>query len=238
MPVRVNHLRPVVQSLHECRDYPELRSKLMDALASILPSRGWGIYRLDDELQPIDIATRGVPDAFLMRYEEVGRNNDPVFAELTASHLPSHNLKSLSCDEWHRLPLYRHITSRLAGLEYILEAPLLGNGRVIGTLNFGRARHDAPYNDHDLAVITALTHHVSTVLSRLPESGQAITGLTARELEIARLVAAGLNNDEIAYCLSISRNTVKDALKRVFRKVEVDSRAELAMRLAKAGLAW
>ena len=57
-------------------------------------------------------------------------------------------------------------------------------------------------------------------------------GLTRREWEIADLLAAGLNNQEIANCLSISRNTVKEALKRIFRKVDVDSRAELAARLA------
>jgi DNA-binding CsgD family transcriptional regulator len=59
---------------------------------------------------------------------------------------------------------------------------------------------------------------------------------TPRELEIARLVAAGLNNREIASCLTISRNTVKEALKRIFRKADVDSRAELAARLTEAGL--
>jgi DNA-binding CsgD family transcriptional regulator len=60
--------------------------------------------------------------------------------------------------------------------------------------------------------------------------------LTPRELEIARLVAKGLNNVEIALCLDISRNTVKEALKRIFRKAEVDSRSELVARLAEASL--
>jgi DNA-binding CsgD family transcriptional regulator len=60
--------------------------------------------------------------------------------------------------------------------------------------------------------------------------------LTPRELEIARLVAAGLNNGEIGSCLEISRNTVKEALKRIFRKMEVDSRSELVARLAETGL--
>jgi DNA-binding CsgD family transcriptional regulator len=60
--------------------------------------------------------------------------------------------------------------------------------------------------------------------------------LTPRELEIARLVAAGFNNLEIANVLEISRNTVKEALKRVFRKIDVDSRAELTLRLSEAHL--
>lgn len=68
------------------------------------------------------------------------------------------------------------------------------------------------------------------------EHGRALPQLTERELEIAHLVPAGLNNGEIASCLAISRNTVKEALKRIFRKMEVDSRAELVTRLAEAGL--
>jgi DNA-binding CsgD family transcriptional regulator len=60
--------------------------------------------------------------------------------------------------------------------------------------------------------------------------------LATRELEIAKLVAAGFNNLEIANALAISRNTVKDALKRIFSKVGVDSRAELVLRLSEAGL--
>jgi DNA-binding CsgD family transcriptional regulator len=234
---RLNRLRPLIRSLHECRSYPELRSKLIDGLGSVVPSRVWGMYRLDQDLEPTDIApSHGVPDAFVLRYEEVGRKNDPMFAELVATHLPSHNLKTMTSEDWHRLPMYRHITSRLAGMEHCLEAPLLGNGLIIGTVNFGRGRHDPSYSDEDLSVISAFTHHVSTVFSRLPEAGQEIAGLTPRELEIARLVAGGLNNHEIAHCLSISSNTVKDALKRIFRKAEVDSRTELATCLAKAGL--
>jgi DNA-binding CsgD family transcriptional regulator len=45
-----------------------------------------------------------------------------------------------------------------------------------------------------------------------------------------------LNNKEIAECLFISRNAVKEALKRIFRKAHVDARAELVARLAQARL--
>jgi DNA-binding CsgD family transcriptional regulator len=67
-------------------------------------------------------------------------------------------------------------------------------------------------------------------------TGEAPLRLAPRELEVARLVAAGLNNHEIASCLAISYNTVKETLKRIFRKAEVDSRAELVARLAETGL--
>jgi DNA-binding NarL/FixJ family response regulator len=54
-------------------------------------------------------------------------------------------------------------------------------------------------------------------------------GLTARELEIASLVAGGLSNKEIAARLGRSEETVKHHLTKVFEKTGVTSRVELAL---------
>lgn len=56
-------------------------------------------------------------------------------------------------------------------------------------------------------------------------------GLTAREAEVARLVAAGCTNDEIAKLLFVSRYTVEDHLKKSYEKLDVRSRSELVSRL-------
>ncbi len=52
--------------------------------------------------------------------------------------------------------------------------------------------------------------------------------LTPTELEVARLVAEGLNNPGIAARLFVSRNTVKTHVSHIFDKLGVTSRAELA----------
>lgn len=57
------------------------------------------------------------------------------------------------------------------------------------------------------------------------------TCLTPRELEISKLVALGKTNAEIGDELWITKNSVKQALKRIFRKLEVSSRAEMVARL-------
>ncbi|MBR0090085.1 MAG: helix-turn-helix transcriptional regulator [Lachnospiraceae bacterium] len=51
--------------------------------------------------------------------------------------------------------------------------------------------------------------------------------LSVRETEIIELVVQGFANKEIADKLAISENTVKSALKRVFRKLGIESRKEL-----------
>ena len=54
-------------------------------------------------------------------------------------------------------------------------------------------------------------------------------GLTKRELDIATLVAAGQSNRQISRSLNISEHTVKNNLFRIFEKLGIGSRVELAV---------
>jgi DNA-binding NarL/FixJ family response regulator len=55
------------------------------------------------------------------------------------------------------------------------------------------------------------------------------TSLTPREGQIAQLAAQGIRYNELAKQLKISPHTVKNHLRRVFEKLEVSSRTELAV---------
>ena len=56
-------------------------------------------------------------------------------------------------------------------------------------------------------------------------AGKKTAGLTERELEVLRLVAAGKSNRAIAAELSLSEHTVRRHLQNIFAKVRVSSRA-------------
>ena len=68
----------------------------------------------------------------------------------------------------------------------------------------------------DLAALSSLTGQ--------PEPGDDTGGLTARELEVLRLVAAGRSNREIAAALTISEHTAARHLQNIFAKLQVSSR--------------
>jgi len=53
--------------------------------------------------------------------------------------------------------------------------------------------------------------------------------LTDRELQIAKLVIAGKTNGEIAAALKLKQGTVKNHLSRIFNKLNISSRTELAV---------
>lgn len=67
------------------------------------------------------------------------------------------------------------------------------------------------------------------VISRLTAAPPRPFGLTPRELEIATAVADGEGNREVARRLSISPQTVKHHLMRIFDKTGVSTRLELAL---------
>ena len=61
-------------------------------------------------------------------------------------------------------------------------------------------------------------------------------GLTEREIEILKLVAAGMGNKEVATTLFISENTVKRHLSNIFQKLRVSSRQQAAVILLDKGI--
>lgn len=64
-----------------------------------------------------------------------------------------------------------------------------------------------------------------------PRSDDAIDTLTKRELEILRLVAEGLTNEEIGKKIFISEKTVKTHLTNIFDKLKVNNRFKAALML-------
>jgi DNA-binding NarL/FixJ family response regulator len=62
---------------------------------------------------------------------------------------------------------------------------------------------------------------------------QLLAALTARETEIAELVAEGLTSQGIAARLYISRRTVETHISKIYRKTGVASRVALAALMAR-----
>jgi DNA-binding CsgD family transcriptional regulator len=60
-------------------------------------------------------------------------------------------------------------------------------------------------------------------------------GLTDREADVAGLISRGATNAEIARALHLGQATVKTHLTRIYAKVGVRSRTQLALRLASSG---
>jgi DNA-binding NarL/FixJ family response regulator len=124
-----------------------------------------------------------------------------------------------------------------------LEATVirLDHARILSTLDRGRAAESFRVAarvaaDQGALVLERLAERELRALGvrtwRRGAAGGAIDELTARELEVAQLVARGDTNPEIAARLFLSRKTVERHVSNILGKVGVRNRAELSAVLA------
>lgn len=88
------------------------------------------------------------------------------------------------------------------------------------------------------AIATRLMNYFKELGSK-PGSTETLTlfpELTERELEILRLIAQGLNNQEIAQKFVLSPKTVRNHITNIFSKLQVADRAQAIVRAREAGL--
>lgn len=227
-------LYPLFQAIATASTKAALRDRFMDGVSDYFGVQRWGIYLLDNQNRLASFDVVGVSDAFVERYEQIGRAVDPVLQYVLENHAPAHEELVLPIGTWKQSELYQRCCAEYDH-EHIMTGPIVGNGQLIGTVHFARVGQTPAFNLHELASLGAVCTHLSACLAGLrkpssppPSSSQR---LTPREIQIVKLVAKGLTNAEIGTELWITQNSVKQALKRMFRKLEVSARTEMIAKL-------
>jgi DNA-binding NarL/FixJ family response regulator len=90
----------------------------------------------------------------------------------------------------------------------------------------------------DALLAPAVTRRMIAEFARrpLPADEPALAELTARELEVLKLIAAGLSNTEIAARLFLSDATVKTHVKRVLAKLRLRDRVQAVVLAYETGV--
>lgn len=125
--------------------------------------------------------------------------------------------------------------SRLLRSEELVHpfvAPLLDATGLVGSIQvWTRAPYPAALEREAVGLATRASVRLSqlgvSAVTRMPAK------LTARQHEIARLVAIGDTNGEIGGKLAISANTVKAQLKDIFERLAIHNRVELVAALSR-----
>lgn len=224
-------LHRLFQAIATASTEEELRFRFMDGISSYFEVQRWGIYLLNHENHLAAFDVVGVSDTFVERYEQIGRAVDPVLQYVLENHAPAHEELVLPAGCWKRSDLYQRCCSEYDH-EHIMTGPIVGYGQLIGTVHFARIGSTPAFSSHDLMKLGAVCTHLSACLAGLRRQASFASNLfcdrlTPREVQIANLVAKGLTNAEIGAELWITQNSVKQALKRMFRKLEVSSRTEM-----------
>ena len=226
LPSMTQSLQTVVQSINQVRDDAELSSRVAPTIGEYFSATRRGIFFLDS-LRVLDKRFQKLLDAGLF---SVGRN--PVVRYLVERHAPVHESVVSSPRVWSTIcPRADHW--------HVMAGPIVSDGQLVGLVGCTRDRSMPAFDAENLADLSAICLHLSVWTATVRHRNVAgrelrleSDRLTPRQLEIARLVALGRTNAEIGKELWITENTVKQALKRMFRKLGVSSRAEMVARLS------
>ena len=143
----------------------------------------------------------------------------------------------------------RRITEANAGVRIIALTSFATDDKVFPAIQAGAAGYLLKETDpSELAEAIRKVHRGEPILhpsvaARLMRQVAAAspqphrTDLTARELEVLRLIAAGRSNKEIARDLSVAEKTVKTHVSNVLSKLGVADRTQAAVYAVQNGLA-
>lgn len=215
-------LQSLFQAIAQTPHEDDLRQSVMAQMGNYFAARRWKLSFLEEFPAINDTMPKLMRLALSLEY-------NPVLRYLVQRHTAVHDEVVLPPGVWRTLcPRADHA--------HVMVGPIVTDGTLTGGLAFTRDRADAPFTADNLADLSALCLHFSSrlaVLRSQPTPSSAIVdNLTPREIQIVELVAQGLTNKAIGTELWITENSVKQALKRIFRKLKVSSRAELVAKLS------
>ena len=139
-----------------------------------------------------------------------------------------------SARQWHSTGMYCDYY-RPFGMEHELQlclpeapGPTVGPGRTV-RLYFTRGP-GLDFSERDRAVLTLLRPHLHQAYLDTERRRHPVPGLTPRQKDLLRLLAAGHTNTQIARRLGISDGTVRTHLENIYHKLHVSSRTAAVTR--------
>jgi DNA-binding NarL/FixJ family response regulator len=177
----------------------------------------------NDGIEALQFARELMPDLILMDIQMPNCNGLEA-TRLILKEMPYIKIVMLTFSEDNQY-LFESIKSGAQG--YLLKN--LKPEQLAGMLQ-GVFRGEAPISKTTAARI--LREFSRQSRSKVP----SVKDLTAREIELLRLVATGDSNPEIAKVLILSEHTVKNHLRNILKKLHLKNRVQAAVFAVREGL--
>jgi DNA-binding CsgD family transcriptional regulator len=216
----VSSLQPLFAAIDRVKNERDLRSDVIPKVGEHFAANRSGAFFFD-QLSQLDPNLRKILKVAL------SIKLNPVARYLTERHAPVHEGLVTSPKVWKMIcPRPDHW--------HVMAGPIVVRGQLIGAVGCTRDKSMPAFDTQDLADLSGICLHLSVWAATTRSSPQSCKNdlLTARELQIVELVALGRTNAQIGTELWITENSVKQALKRMFRKLQVSSRAEMVAQLS------
>ena len=236
-------LKRILNAISQMADEEQLRTQVVPMVREHFAAAKAGIFFFDRSLSE----SRLSPLLKKAAASALSIELNPIARYLSERHAPTHNAATGSLKAWRAIcPRPDHW--------HVIAGPIVSGGQLIGALGCTREKGQSAFHDQYLADISAICLHLSVwaATTRSPQLFERLASafdevvseetvsevvslsarLTARERQIAELVATGKKNAEVGAELFITENSVKQALKKIFRKLEVSSRTQMARQLS------
>ncbi|MBD1868652.1 LuxR family transcriptional regulator [Cyanobacteria bacterium FACHB-471] len=222
-------LKLLFEAIGQTQSEQDMRSQIVPKIGEYFAATRWGIFFFDQ----LPLVDRNLQEVL-----KVGLSvkHNPIVRYLVERHAPVHEALVTSPKAWSIIcPRPDHW--------HVMAGPVINRGQLVGVVGCTREKSKSAFDTQNLADLSAICLHlsvwvtavrsqsISTERASLSRGKAPKNCLTPRELQIAELVALGRTNAEIGSELWITENSVKQALKRMFRKLEVSSRAEMVAQL-------
>ncbi len=216
----VASLQPLFAAIDRVKDERDLKINVTSKLGEHFAANRSGIFFFD-QLSQLN------PNLQKILKVAMSIEHNPVARYLTERHAPVHEGLVTSPKVWKMIcPRPDHW--------HVMAGPIVVRGQLVGAVGCTRDKSMPAFDSQHLADLSGICLHLSMWAATIRLSAPSLKAalLTARELQIVELVALGRTNAEIGTELWITENSVKQALKRMFRKLEVSSRTEMVAQLS------
>lgn len=166
-------------------------------------------------------------------------------------HPPAVLLLDLGLPDGHGVDLIRSLRARPSAPEILVISVMGDESSVLAAIEAGAGGYllKDSTDAEVVAAIDQLLHggaplspsiavHLMRRLQAPPVTGQlpAPVLLSAREIDMLKLIAKGLSYEEVAAALGLRYNTVSSYAKELYRKLQVHSRSEAVFEAVQMGL--
>jgi DNA-binding CsgD family transcriptional regulator len=130
---------------------------------------------------------------------------------------------SLPLDRFRRSALFNDYYRRIR-IDHAMALPVYVRGGLLVSFVLNRTRRD--FSDRERLLLDLLRPNLARLYARV----RTLDGLTSREREVLRWIAAGKSDLQIGAILGISPRTVQKHLQHAYEKLGVENRTAAALR--------
>lgn len=200
---RATALRTFTGALQSALTMTEVLDAYLRSVDSMVGADALGVYELDRAGDSMVRVTATVGDRLISEYEEYGRGDDPMLRVVTGQLRPIDSSRVVERAQWEACGAHQAL--RIEDLVHSLEAPLVVDGALYGTLNFARAAHRPAFDRQDLAAATIVGEQLGLAIGRAQRCEANARRSSALEEALERIGQAVVVTDLDGLALFVNR---------------------------------